>query len=52
MSIKHPNGESSRHLSIYEFRVQDECEDANINFRLIGIELVFIRLDEVAKKKA
>lgn len=43
---------SNRQSSIYEFRVQDKCEDANISFRLIGIEIVFIRLDEVTKKKA
>ena len=52
MSLRHPNREVSRKLRMYEFRVQDKCVAASINFRLIGIKIIFIRLGEITKKRA
>lgn len=37
---------------MYEFRVQDKCVAASVNFRVIGIKITFTRLGEITKKKA
>ena len=31
---------SSRSLNIYEFRVKNKCVNTNMNYRLIGIEVI------------